>query len=180
MPRIDPLLTAMISNRADAVRLSDGDIAHIVKGSNQHALTRQPLAEGQLLILLREMAAPDVAATLGGLEPAEFKYSNAEGRFVAQVTRENGTLTALVRADESPLSNGNTNGNGHSKAGVHANGNGHSNGGGHSNGNGHAGNGGVAHSVAAASNVQGQPASAVQASAAQSAVQAIESAPAAN
>jgi hypothetical protein len=47
MPRIDPLLTAMVSNRADAVRLADGDIAHIIKGGAKHPLTRQPLGDGQ-------------------------------------------------------------------------------------------------------------------------------------
>ncbi|MEO5904657.1 MAG: hypothetical protein ABIQ55_11630 [Gemmatimonadaceae bacterium] len=31
MPRIDPLLTALLSNRAESVGLSDGDIAHLVK-----------------------------------------------------------------------------------------------------------------------------------------------------
>ena len=32
MPRIDALLTAMLSNRADAVSLADGDIAHQTLG----------------------------------------------------------------------------------------------------------------------------------------------------
>ena len=62
MPRIDPLLNAMVSNKADAVRLADGAIAHIVKAGSQHPLTRQPLGDGQLLLLLREMAPPEMAA----------------------------------------------------------------------------------------------------------------------
>ena len=99
MPRIDPLLTAMLSNRADAVRLSDGDIAHLIKSGAEHPLTRQPLGDGQLLVLLREMAPPDVGGVLGGVDPVEFVYSNGEGRFVARVTRQNGTLKATVRAE---------------------------------------------------------------------------------
>ena len=102
MPRIDPLLTAMLSNSAEAVRLSDGEIAHIIKGGTQHPLTRQPLADGQLMLLLKEMAPADVFARLGGAEPIEFGYSNSEGRFVARVMRDNGTLRAMVRADDSP------------------------------------------------------------------------------
>ena len=123
MPRIDPLLTAMVSNRADAVRLSDGDIAHLIKGGAQHPLTRQPLAEGQLLLLLKEMTTPDLLATLGGVDAVEFPYANAEGKFVARVVRENGTLQATVRAgevvaqtngvSESNGNNSHTNGNGH-------------------------------------------------------------------
>ncbi|MGI9043102.1 MAG: type IV pilus twitching motility protein PilT [Gemmatimonadaceae bacterium] len=98
MPRIDPLLAAMRSNRADAVRLTDGDIARIIRGGAQHPLTRQPLGEGQLLTLLREMTTADVGARLGGAEPVEFAYSNSEGDFFARVSRESGTLEAVVRA----------------------------------------------------------------------------------
>ncbi len=96
MPRIDPLLTALVSNRADSVRLSDGDIAHLVKAGTQHPLTRQPLADGQLLILLKEMAPADVAPALGGVDPVEFVYANGEGRFIARVMRQDGTLKAIV------------------------------------------------------------------------------------
>ena len=103
----------MISNSADAVRLSDGEIAHIIKGGTQHPLTRQPLGDGQLLLLLREMCPPDVSARLGGADPIEFSYSNAEGRFVARVMRDNGTLRATVKADDSPVENGTSNGSSH-------------------------------------------------------------------
>jgi twitching motility protein PilT len=96
MPRIDPLLTAMLSNRADAVRLSDGDVAHLVKAGAQHPLTRQPLGDGQLLVLLREMAPPDVSPALGGVDPVEFVYANGDGRFVTRVMRQNGSLKATV------------------------------------------------------------------------------------
>ena len=132
MPRIDPLLTAMVSNRADAVRLADGDIAHIIKGGTKHPLTRQPLGDGQLLLLLREMAPPDVVATLGAADSVEFIYANGEGRFVTRVSRENGTLQAMVSAApvtaepvivQPAITNGNGNG--------HANGNGTHNGNGH-------------------------------------------------
>jgi hypothetical protein len=101
MPRIDPLLTAMLSNRADAVRLSDGDIAHLVKAGAQHPLTRQPLGDGQLLVLLKEMAPADVGAALGGVDPVEFVYANGEGRFITRVMRQNGSLKATVSPEPS-------------------------------------------------------------------------------
>ena len=120
MPRIDPLLAALVSNRADAVRLSDGDIAHIIKGGAPHPLTRTPLAEGQLLLLLREMAPPEIAGGLGGAEPVEFSYSNGEGSFLARVRRDNGVLQAVVSPGARPAtptpsrpSAANGNGNGH-------------------------------------------------------------------
>ena len=130
MPRIDPLLTAMISNKADAVRLADGDIAHIVKGGAQHPLTRQPLGDGQLLLLLREMAPPDVVPALTGSDPVEFVYANPDGRFVTRVSRENGALRATVSAapanaviDPVATVAGTSNGNG-----AGGNGTAHSNG----------------------------------------------------
>jgi twitching motility protein PilT len=113
----------MVSNRADAVRLADGDIAHIIKGGAKHPLTRQPLGDGQLLLLLREMAPPDVIPTLGSAD-VEFIYANSEGRFVTRVSCENGTLQAMVSA--APV-NGHLNGNGNGTANGAAshNGNGH-------------------------------------------------------
>jgi twitching motility protein PilT len=122
----------MVSNKADAVRLADGDIAHIVKAGAQHPLTRSPLGDGQLLLLLKEMAPPDLAASLGGGEPVEFVYANGDGRFVTRVTRENGTLQAMVSAAPA---NAAVNGNGHAVPSLHTNGNG--NGSANGNGNGH-------------------------------------------
>jgi twitching motility protein PilT len=128
----------MVSNRAEAVRLADGDIAHIVKGGAQHPLTRQPLGDGQLLLLLREMAPTDVVARLDGVEPVEFHYSNGEGRFVTRVSREGGTLRAVVSAAPDASENGNGNGHATPSGNAVSNSNGISNGNGASNGNGHA------------------------------------------
>jgi twitching motility protein PilT len=95
----------MVANRADAVRLGDGDIAHLVKRGAQHPLTRQPLAEGQLLLLLREMAPPAIAGELETAGQTEFVYANASGSFLTRVTRDDGVLRAEVTQHE--------NGNGH-------------------------------------------------------------------
>ena len=113
----------MVQNRAEAVRLGDGDIAHIVKAGELHPLTRQPLLEGQLLVLLREMAPAEMADSFGGSEPVEFSYSNSEGDFLARVTRENGMLQATVKQGAKPAS-ANTNGNGNGNGKSSGNGNG--------------------------------------------------------
>jgi twitching motility protein PilT len=86
----------MVSNRADSVRLADGDIAHIIKGGAQHPLTRQPLGDGQLLLLLKEMAPPEFASRLEAQEPLEFTYSNSSGQFITRVALEAGKLGATV------------------------------------------------------------------------------------
>jgi len=110
MPRIDPLLSALMSNRADTVSLSDGDIAHLTKGGARHPLTRQPLGEGQLLLLLREMCPSDVAARLEADETLDFVYANADGRFLARVVRQAGRLTATVSPAQAGTPGPNANG----------------------------------------------------------------------
>jgi len=96
MPRIDALLTAMLSNRADAVSLADGDIAHLMIGGIPRPLTRQPLDEGQLVALLREMAPVQFADKLDGAGPLEFLYENEQGNFIARLRRDGGKLLATV------------------------------------------------------------------------------------
>src|SRR4026209_2391563 len=94
MPRIDALLTAMVTNRADPVRLADGEVAFLVMGDTQRPLTRQPRGEGQLVALLREMAPPHVAPGIAGGRPLQFLYSNSEGTFVAHLASEGGKMWA--------------------------------------------------------------------------------------
>lgn len=116
MPRIDALLTAMISNRAESVRLTEGDVAHLMIGGTPQPLTRQPLAPGQLLALLREMVPPDVADQLEAGGPLDFEYANEGGRFITRLCSDGGKMRATVSA--APVAkNGNADvsskGNGH-------------------------------------------------------------------
>ena len=109
----------MVTNRAEAVRLADGEVAFLVVDGTQRPLTRQPLGEGQLVALLREMAPAHVAPGIGGGRPLQFLYSNAEGSFVARLESVEGKMWATVNL--APTAE--TNGNGHS---IDTNGNGHS------------------------------------------------------
>ena len=110
MPRIDALLTAMLSNRADAVSLADGDIAHLIIAGTPRPLTRQPLGEGQLVALLREMAPPHLAHHLGGDGPLEFLYANDDGKFIARLRNEGGKMLATVSLVAAAAANGSANG----------------------------------------------------------------------
>jgi twitching motility protein PilT len=95
MPRIDPLLTALLANRADAVHIADGEVARLLIGGAERPLTRQPLPVGQLINLLKEMAPEDVLPKLnnGG---ATFVYVNEDGEFNTEVTREKQGLRAVL------------------------------------------------------------------------------------
>jgi hypothetical protein len=81
VPQIDRLLTLLVQSRAASVELLDGEPAAFVTGNERRPVTRQPLAAAQILAFVREIAPPDVAASLGALQPAEFAYANGDGRF---------------------------------------------------------------------------------------------------
>src|SRR5687767_6471907 len=137
MPRIDALLAAMVSNRAQAVRLADGDIAYLMIGGTPQPLTRNPLADGQLIGLLREMAPVEIASQLDSGAPLQFIYSNETGRYLARLQSDGGRLRATVspaptvasaEAEPSPPAGASAaavppSGNGHPAAAVNGNGN---------------------------------------------------------
>src|SRR5437762_1463667 len=114
MPRIDALLTAMVTNHAESVRLADGDVAYLMLRGAQHPLTRQPLGEGQLVALLSEMAPPGVSPALAAGKPLEFLYTNADGRFLTRLENDGEKVWATV----SPAPANGANGNGHAPAAV--------------------------------------------------------------
>ncbi len=102
----------MVDNKAQAVRLADGDVAYLMIGGTPQPLTRNPLAQGQLVALLREMATLDVAPQLAAAGPLEFIYVNDTGRFLTRLANEGGTLRATVSLANGRAANGNANGNG--------------------------------------------------------------------
>ncbi|HYN82506.1 MAG TPA: PilT/PilU family type 4a pilus ATPase [Gemmatimonadaceae bacterium] len=137
MPRIDALIAAMVSNRAQAVRLADGDVAFLMIGGTPQPLTRNPLAEGQLMALLREMAPAEIASQLGTGSTLQFIYKNETGRYLARLQNDGGTLRATVSPAPAVAPNGESHvslpspgtsaavspsGNGHPAATVNGNG----------------------------------------------------------
>ena len=64
MPQLDRLLSVMVSNRAEALRLVENELASLVKDGTAVPLTKQPLGASQLLGLLREIAPPDAMRRL--------------------------------------------------------------------------------------------------------------------
>src|SRR5437016_1808423 len=116
MPRIDALLTAMVTNHAESVRLADGDVAYLVLRGTQHPLTRQPLGAGQLVALLSEMAPAHVTSSLSAGKPLEFLYTNADGAFLTRLENDGEKVWATV----SPAPANGANGNGQTERAVAA------------------------------------------------------------
>jgi twitching motility protein PilT len=96
----------MVTNRAQAVRLADGDVAYLMIGGTPQPLTRNPLADGQLVALLREMAPVEIASQLDRGEPLEFIYANESGRYLARLGSEGGKLRATVSVAPAVAANG--------------------------------------------------------------------------
>jgi twitching motility protein PilT len=98
MPQLDRLLSAMVSNRAEALRLVENELASLVKDGSTVPLTKQALGATQLLGLLREIAPPDAARRLDAGTPAEFQYRSGDGVFNARASNESGKWMAAITA----------------------------------------------------------------------------------
>jgi twitching motility protein PilT len=96
MPQLDRLLSVMVSNRAEALRLVENELASLVKDGATVPLTKQALGATQLLGLLREIAPPDALRRLDEGTSAEFEYRSGDGVFSARATNESGKWMAAI------------------------------------------------------------------------------------
>ena len=96
MPQLDRLLSVMVSNRAESLRLVENELASLVKDGAAVPLTKQTLGASQLLGLLREIAPPDAARRLDEGAPAEFQYRSGDGVFNARASNESGKWMAAI------------------------------------------------------------------------------------
>ena len=96
MPQLDRLLSVMVSNRAEALRLVENELASLVKDGATVPLTKQALGATQLLGLLREIAPPDALRRLDEGTSAEFEYRSGDGVFNARATNESGKWMAAI------------------------------------------------------------------------------------
>jgi len=86
----------MVSNRAEALRLVENELASLVKDGATVPLTKQALGATQLLGLLREIAPPDALRRLDEGTSAEFEYRSGDGVFNARATNESGKWMAAI------------------------------------------------------------------------------------
>jgi twitching motility protein PilT len=96
MPQLDRLLSVMVSNRAEALRLVENELASLVKDGASVPVTKQALGAAQLLGLLREIAPPDALQHLDNGAPTEFEYRSGDGVFTARASNESGKWMAAI------------------------------------------------------------------------------------
>ena len=101
MPQLDRFLSVMVSSRADALVLAEGDVAKLEVGGSSKPITKQPLTGPQIVMLLREIATPEATELLdGGLAP-EFRYESTDGAFAVRATVEAGRWSVSIALEDS-------------------------------------------------------------------------------
>jgi twitching motility protein PilT len=105
MPQLDRLLSALISNRADALTLDEGDPAKLETQGASRAVTKSPLTSQQVVGLVKEIAPADAARQLDMTHAVTFAYESADGAFTIRVSHDDGKwrarITPGVEAGES-------------------------------------------------------------------------------
>src|SRR6476619_6027790 len=100
MAQLDRLLSVMVSNRANALVLNEGDVAQLEVPGGVRPVTKQPLTSQQVVTLLREIAPADAGAKLESGEPSTFQYSSDDGVFVARAMQVEGRWEASICVDD--------------------------------------------------------------------------------
>ena len=96
MPQLDRLLSAVISNKADALTLDEGDPAKLELQGSARAVTKSPLTAQQVVGLIKEIAPPDAGRQLETARSAAFTYTSADGAFAVRAAHEGGKWRARI------------------------------------------------------------------------------------
>jgi twitching motility protein PilT len=99
--RLDRLIQVLHDQRADALRLAVGKPAALVSNGAARPLTKEPLTDGQILTLVREVADPASAPRLGGSEAVSFPYTAPSGQVTVAFTPGAGGPVVEVRGQSS-------------------------------------------------------------------------------
>ncbi|HUR94937.1 MAG TPA: type IV pilus twitching motility protein PilT [Gemmatimonadales bacterium] len=98
MARLDRLIQVLHEQRADALQLVVGRPAELLANGSARALTKDPLTDGQILTLVREIADTASAARLGGADALSFPYRSPSGQVTVAITPGAGGPAVEVRA----------------------------------------------------------------------------------
>ena len=101
MPQLDRFLSVMVSSRADALVLAEGDVAKLEVGGSSKPITKQPLTGPQIVMLLREIATPEAVELLDGGMAPEFLYQSTDGAFSARATNEAGKWSVSIALEDA-------------------------------------------------------------------------------
>jgi twitching motility protein PilT len=96
MAQLDKLLSAMMSNHASALVLTDGEVVKLEIGGQLRPLTKTPLTAAQILALLQEVAAAHDQPAIEAGGPVEILRATPDGAFVIKGQVADGKWRAVV------------------------------------------------------------------------------------
>src|SRR5689334_20783962 len=99
MAQLDRLLSVMISNRAEALMLNEGDLGKLEMHSGARPVTKAALTAAQVVGLLKEIAPSDAARHIDDARPASFSYLSTDGSFVVKATLDDGKWRVRIAVD---------------------------------------------------------------------------------
>jgi len=94
MAQLDRFLNILVSNKATALLLAEGDVATVTIKDSARPVMKQPLTSAQILTLLREIS-PARTPRLDLEGEVRFEYSSSDGTFDVAVT-QNGKISARI------------------------------------------------------------------------------------
>jgi twitching motility protein PilT len=99
--RLDRFIQVLHEQRADALQLAVGQPAALVTSGAARAITKDPLTDGQIVGLVREIAG-EASARLGAGGPVVFGYHSPSGEVRVEVTPGADGSRAMVRPARAP------------------------------------------------------------------------------
>ncbi len=99
MAQLDRLLSAMVSHRANALRLDESEVAELEIAGAPRPVSKTPLSGAQVVALLREIAPAAAMASLDAGQDASFGYVSEDGAFTVNATRDGERWRARVTMD---------------------------------------------------------------------------------
>jgi twitching motility protein PilT len=95
--RLDRFIQVLHEQRADALRLTGGQPAALVRDGTSRPVTKESLNDSQIVALLREIAPPDAAPRLGTGEAVRFDYRAPAGFVVVEGQAGGGAADVTLR-----------------------------------------------------------------------------------
>ena len=105
MARLDRFIQVMYEQRADSLQLTAGQPAALVTNGATRAITKDPLNDGQIVTLLREIAG-EAAGRLGGPAPVTFGYRAPSGEVLVEIAPAAEGSRAVVRPAQAAAPRG--------------------------------------------------------------------------
>src|SRR4051812_24790942 len=95
MAQLDRFLNLLVTNKATALLLSEGDIATLTIKDTPRPVMKQSLTSAQILTLVREIAPQGQPHQLDAQGSARFHYTTADGTFEVSLM-QNGKISARI------------------------------------------------------------------------------------